>query len=314
MSSDFWKNKKVAVTGGKGFLGSVIVKKLKEKNVDAWAVPSRNSYFDLLKYDSCCELANKSDIIIHCAVDGGGIGYMRENPGSVFYNNVKMNTTILNASKCFGVQKFVGVSSVCAYPKHCPIPMKEEDLWNGYPEETNAAYGLSKKVMMEMGKAYRQQYGFNSVFPLPINLYGPGDDFNLETSHVVPALIRKACDAVDNGDDKMIVWGTGSASREFLHVNDCADAIIILTEYHNSSEPINIGTGKEVKIKELVEIICDIVGFKGEIVWDDSKPDGQPRRCLDVSKMKDQYGWEAQTDLRDGIEETVRFYRKYYGK
>jgi GDP-L-fucose synthase len=234
---------------------------------------------------------------------------MRKHSGSIFYDNIMMDTLVIEKSLRYGIKKFVGIGTVCSYPKFTPVPFKEENLWDGYPEETNAAYGLSKKMMLVQTQAYREEYGFNGVHLLLVNMYGPYDDFNLETSHVIPALIRKFVEAIENNKKEVEVWGTGKASREFLYVEDAARGIILATEKYNKSEPVNIGAGFEIKIKDLVELIPELMGFKGEIKWDTTKPDGQPRRCLDVSRAKEEFGFEAKVDFREGLERTIKWYK-----
>ena len=302
------KDKKILVTGGKGFLGSALVPKLREKGAEVVTFNSKD--YDLrIKKDVVRLLKDfNPEIVIHLAVDGGGIGYIGKNPGSVLYNNLMMNTNLMEQCRINGIEKFVGVGSVCSYPKFTNVPFKEEDLWNGYPEETNASYGLSKKVMLVQGQSYREQYGFNAIHLLPINLYGPNDSFDLQKSHVVPALIRKMVEAKKNNQNLITFWGSGNASREFLYVDDCANAIINATEYYNKSEPINIGTGGEITIKELADKIKKIVGYKGDIKWDITKPDGQLRRCLDISKAKKEFNFRIKTNLDDGLRKTFEWY------
>jgi GDP-L-fucose synthase len=251
----------------------------------------------------------KPDIVIHLAAKVGGIGFNQENPASLFYENAMMGIQLLHEGYLRQIEKFVAVGTICAYPKFTPVPFKEEDLWNGYPEETNAPYGLAKKMMLVQSQAYRRQYGFNSIFLLPVNLYGPGDNFDPKSSHVIPALIKKCADAIRNGEDEIIVWGTGQATREFFYVEDAAEAIILATERYNRSEPVNIGAGFEISIKELVELIVELTGFKGRIVWDANKPDGQPRRMLDTSMAVKEFGFKAQTGFREGLSKTIEWYR-----
>ena len=302
-----WKGRRVVVTGGAGFLGSHIVDRLRAAGAEV--IIPRSATHDLRTQDACARLMDpRPDVVIHAAVNGGGIGYMRHHAGSVYTDNTLMNTHLLHEAWAAGVEKFVGVSSVCAYPRDAPIPMREADLWAGYPEPTNAAYGLSKKMMMEQGKAYQQQYGFCSIFPMPVNLYGPRDHFDPERSHVVPALIRKCIEARDRGDDHITAWGTGRATRELLFVEDCADAILRMAEVFDRPEPVNIGTGRETSVRELVETVASVCGFTGEIRWDTTKPDGQPRKCLDVSRARDWLGWEAQVNLEAGLQRTVDWF------
>ena len=305
----FWKNKKVLVTGGAGFLGSFILEKLEEKGVNGKDIRvPRSRDTDLRKWENCVDVVKDIDIVIHLAAKVGGIGYNRQYPATLFYDNAIMGIQMMEAGRQEGVEKFVAVGTVCAYPKFTPVPFKEENLWNGYPEETNAPYGLAKKMMLVQSQAYRQQYGFNSIFLLPVNLYGPRDNFDLESSHVIPALIRKFTVAVENNKKEVEVWGTGKASREFLYVEDAAEAIILATEKYNQPEPVNIGAGFEIKIKDLVELIAELAGFDGGLRWDTTKPNGQPRRCLDVGRAKKEFWFEAKVDFREGLEKTIEWY------
>jgi GDP-L-fucose synthase len=307
----FWDNKKILVTGGAGFLGSFVLNGLiRERNVrqENVSIP-RSANIDLRIWENCVRVVKDIDIVIHLAGRGGGIGYNRKYPGMLFYDNIVMNSQLMEAARQEGVEKFVGIGTVCSYPKYAAVPFKEESLWDGYPEETNAAYGVSKKMMLVQSQAYRQQYGFNSIHLLMVNLYGPRDNFNLESSHVIPALIRKFVDAVQNEEKEVVVWGTGKASREFLYVEDAAEAILLATEKYNKADPVNIGAGKEITIHELVNLIGELTGFKGNIVWDTSKPDGQPRRCLDTSKAKREFGFEAKTDFKEGLKRTIDWYK-----
>lgn len=312
----FWDNKKVLVTGGAGFLGSFVVSQLVELGVnksDIYVPRSRDT--DLRKWDNCVDVVKGQDVVIHLAANVGGIGYNRKYPGSLFYDNAIMGIQLVEAARLEGVEKCVILGTVCAYPKFTPVPFHEEDLWKGYPEETNAPYGLAKKMLLVQSQAYRQQYNFNSIYLLPVNLYGPGDKFDPEDSHVIPATIIKFLTAVKNGDPTVEAWGTGKASREFLYVDDAAKAIVMATEKYNKSEPVNIGAGREISIKELYTIIAELTGFKGEIKWDTSKPDGQPRRCLVTSRAKDEFGFEARTEFRDGLKKTIDWYRDHvFGK
>lgn len=307
----FWNDKNILVTGGAGFLGSFVVRQLVEHgaNKDLIKVP-RSKDVDLKIWDNCVEVVKGADIIIHLAARVGGIGFNRKYPGNLFYDNAIMGIQLIEAARREGVEKCVLLGTVCAYPKFTPVPFHEEDLWNGYPEETNAPYGLAKKMLLVQSQAYRQQYGFNSIYLLPVNLYGPGDNFDLEDSHVIPALIRKFVDAVDNDQKVVEVWGTGSASREFLYVEDAARAIVLAAEKYNKSEPVNIGAGREIGIKELVDTIAGLTGFDGEIKWDTSRPDGQPRRCLVTSRAKEEFGFEATTEFRDGLRKTIEWYKQ----
>jgi GDP-L-fucose synthase len=311
---NFWSNKRILVTGGAGFLGSFVVDNLIKKrktSKENIRIP-RSAHVDLRKWENCIRVVKDIDIIIHLAGRGGGIGYNRKYPGSLFYDNIVMNTHLMEAARQGGVEKFVGIGTVCSYPKYASVPFKEENLWDGYPEETNAAYGLSKKMMLVQSQAYWQQYRFNSINLLLVNLYGPRDNFDLESSHVIPALIRKFVDAAKNKQDEVVVWGTGKVSREFLYVEDAAEAIILATEKYNKPEPVNIGSGKEITIRDLVNLIAELTDYKGKIVWDTSKPDGQPRRCLDTSKAKEEFGFEAKTDFEEGLKRTIEWYKQNY--
>lgn len=304
----FWKNKRVVVTGGAGFLGLYLVKKLSELGVEP-LIP-RSKDYDLRKREDCEKVVKRADIIIHGAAEVGGIGYNRDNPATLFYNNLMMGVQLMEEARMAGVKKVVAIGTICAYPKFTPVPFKEEDIWDGYPEETNAPYGLAKKMMLVQSQAYRVQYDFNSIFLLPVNLYGPGDNFNPESSHVIPALIKKFVDAKERGDEYVVVWGTGKATREFLYAEDCAKAIILAAEKYNKSDPVNIGSSFEISIKELANLIKNIVGFKGRIVWDKTKPDGQPRRKLDTSKAKKEFGFESETNFENGLKKTIEWYHK----
>ena len=305
----FWDGKRVLITGGAGFLGKHLVDNLVAHGVnsDMIFVP-RSDDADLRTWEGCVGAVKGADIVIHLAVTGGGIGFNRRHPGKTFYDNAVMGVHLMEAARQEGVDKFVMAGTICSYPKHTPVPFKEEDLWNGYPEETNAPYGLAKKMLLVQGQAYRAQYGMNSIHLLLVNMYGPGDNFDLEDSHVIPALIRKFVEAKERGADSVEVWGTGSASREFLYVADAAEAIRLATEKFDSSEPVNIGAGFEITVKDLAEMIAGIVGFEGDLKWDSTKPDGQPRRMLDVSRAKDTFGFESKTDLKDGLTKTVEYF------
>lgn len=310
----FWDGKKVLVTGGAGFLGSNVVRELKARGVKPQDIRiPRSKDTDLRKWDNCVNAVKDVDVMIHLAAKVGGIGFNRNYPGELFYDNAIMGIQLIEAARQEGVKKSVIVGTVCAYPKFTPVPFRESDLWNGYPEETNAPYGLAKKMLLVQSQAYRQQYGFNSIYLLPVNLYGPGDNFNPDSSHVIPALIKKFVDAVRNGDKVVDVWGTGSASREFLYVEDAARGIVLAAERYDKPDPVNIGAGMEISIKDLVRIISEETGFKGEIWWDKSKPDGQPRRCLAVSKAKEEFGFEAKVDFREGLKRTIEWYTKNIG-
>ncbi len=309
VKSDFWKNKRVTVTGGAGFLGTYIVRKLKSLGIDP-TVP-RSATDDLRKLEVCQKVAKNADIIIHAAGDVGGIGYNRENPATLFYDNLMMGVQLMDEARKANVEKFIALGTICAYPKFTPVPFKEDDLWNGYPEETNAPYGIAKKVILVQSQAYREQYNFNSIFLLPVNLYGPGDNFDPQTSHVIPALIKKFIDAKKRGDHYVAVWGTGSATREFLFVDDCAEAIILASEKYNKSDPVNLGSSFEISIKDLAQLIKEIVGFEGEIVWDKTKPDGQPRRKLDTSRAEKEFGFKSKTSFNQGLKSTIDWYIKH---
>lgn len=303
------QNKRITVTGGAGFLGRNVVKKLKEVGCKDLFVP-RSREYNLINMDAVRHLYHDAspDVIIHLAAVVGGIGANSNNPARFFYDNLMMCIQMIEQGRIHGIDKFVALGSICSYPKFTPVPFNELNLWNGYPEETNAPYGLAKKMLLVQSQAYRQQYGFNSIFLMPVNLYGPGDNFNPESSHVIPALIKKCVDAINTGAKQITVWGTGNATREFLYVEDAAEAIILATERYNKPEPINIGAGFEISIKDLVNLIVELTGFDGNIVWDTSKPDGQPRRCLDVSKAKKEFGFEAKTDFKDGLKKTIQWY------
>jgi GDP-L-fucose synthase len=307
----FLKRRRVVVTGGAGFLGQPLCRELKKYDPADIFVP-RSAEYDLRDRSAIRRLFQiaRPEIVIHLAAVVGGIGANRANPGRFFFDNAIMGIQLMEEARLHEVAKFVAVGTICSYPKHTPVPFKEEDLWSGYPEETNAPYGLAKKMLLVQAQAYRQQYGFNAITLLPVNLYGPRDNFDLEASHVIPALIRKAGEARDAGHDHLVVWGTGSASREFLYVNDAARAIVLATEHYNDPEPVNIGSGQEITIRELVTQICDLCAFRGEVRWDASKPDGQPRRCLDTSRARNAFGFEATTSLRDGLIETIAWYEK----
>jgi len=299
------------VTGGAGFLGSRVVNTLTEHGAERIHVP-RSSEYDLRTLEAIKRLLTDTepDIVIHLAARVGGIGANRSHPAEFFYDNLMMGSQLLHESWRKGVKKFVAIGTVCAYPKYTPVPFKEDDLWNGYPEETNAPYGLAKKILLVQSQAYRAQYGFNSIFLLPVNLYGPGDNFDLESSHVIPALIRKCIEAIAKGEDKIMVWGTGEPSREFLYVDDAAEGIVLGTERYNGDEPVNLGSGREIKIKELISIIARLTGFAGTVEWETSKPDGQPRRRLDTSRAKRLFGFQAKTELLDGLRATIEYYAR----
>ncbi|ESP62931.1 UDP-glucose 4-epimerase [Smithella sp. ME-1] len=305
------KNKRITVTGGKGFLGSHLLRNLKDHgcaNIKIVDLPEYNltNITDVQRmYEK-----TKPQIVIHLAAKVGGIGFNQEKPAELFYDNLIMGAQLLHEAYLHNIEKFVALGTICAYPKFTPVPFKEEDIWNGYPEETNAPYGVAKKMMLVQSLAYRKQYGFNSIFLLPVNLYGPGDNFDPRSSHVIPALIKKCFDAIDNKSDKLEVWGTGTATREFFYVEDAAEAIYQATLSYNKSEPVNIGTGSEISIKNLTKLIVKLTGFTGKISWDKSKPDGQPKRMLDTSKALKEFGFTARTDIITGLSKTIEWYRK----
>jgi len=308
--TDFFKNRRIVVTGGAGFLGQYVLDGLKKRFCKNILVPKIEDY-DLIKLADIKKMYDemKPDIVIHLAAVVGGIGANREHPGKFFYENLMMGVQLIEEGRLRTIEKFVAIGTICAYPKFTPVPFKEEDLWAGYPEETNAPYGLAKKMLLVQSQAYRQEYDFNSIFLLPVNLYGPGDNFKPESSHVIPALIKKCVDAINNGDDYIECWGTGSVSREFIYASDAAEGILLATEFYNGSEPINIGAGFEITIKDLVRKIVKLTGFKGEIRWDSSKPDGQPRRCLDTSRAKKIFGFEAKIDFDTGLKAAIDWYK-----
>jgi dTDP-glucose 4,6-dehydratase/GDP-L-fucose synthase len=311
--SGFWKDRTVMVTGGAGFLGSHLVEELKYRSEDVKIFIPRSDNYDLRKKPDIKRVFKDSgaDTVIHLAATVGGIGANQENPGRYFYDNAIMGIELIEQACQYDVDKFTILGTICAYPKHTPVPFSEEDLYNGYPEETNAPYGIAKKALLTQSRAYRRQWGFNSIYLLPVNLYGPRDDFDLETSHVIPATIRKSIEARTQNENTITAWGTGEPTREFLYVKDAAKGILDATEQYNSSEPINLGSGKEISIGDLVEMIAKMTGFEGEISWDTSKPDGQPRRKLDTSRAKKRFGWEASTTLREGLEETIEWYESH---
>ena len=307
----FWEDKRVIVTGGAGFLGSYVTVKLKKRGCRNIFVPLVEDY-DLTKEINVVRLYQDypADIVIHLAAVVGGIGANRENPGKFFYDNLVMGAMLMEHALQFEVDKFVAIGTICAYPKFTPVPFKEEDLWNGYPEETNAPYGLAKKMMLVQSQSYRTQYGFNSIFLLPLNLYGPRDNFDPKSSHVIPALIRKFMEAKDKGEEEVVVWGTGKPTRGFLYVEDAAEGILLATEKYNKSYPVNLGTDLEISIKDLAELIARLVGFKGKIKWDTSKPDGQPRRRLDTSRAEREFDFKAGMDFEEGLKRSVEWYEE----
>ncbi len=335
--SSFWEDKRVIVTGGAGFLGSFVVEKLFQRGANEVLVPRSRNY-NLIEREAVLRLLEDSLrpwdqipsylkapqarpggfdqhparlIVIHLAAHVGGIGANRAHPAEFFYDNLMMGVELMHQAWKHGAGKFVAIGTVCAYPKFTPVPFKEEDLWNGYPEETNAPYGLAKKMLLVQAQAYRQQYGFNAIYLLPVNLYGPRDNFDLETSHVIPALIRKAIEAKERGQQELVVWGDGSPTREFLYVEDAAEGIVIASERYDGPEPVNLGSGYEISIKDLAEMIVRLTGFEGKLVWDTSKPNGQPRRGLDVSRAKALLGWEAKTPFEEGLRRTIEWYKAH---
>jgi GDP-L-fucose synthase len=303
--------KRVIVTGGAGFLGSHVVAELQRAGCVEVFVPRSRDY-DLRRADAVARMFAdaRPEIVIHLAAVVGGIGANLENPGRFFYDNLTMGVELMEQARQRGVAKFVAVGTVCAYPKFTPVPFKEDDLWSGYPEETNAAYGLAKKMLLVQAQAYRQQYGFNAIYLLPVNLYGPCDSFDPAKSHVIPALIKKCFEAIASCAPRLEVWGTGAASREFLYVEDCARALVLATERYDQPDPVNLGAGTEITIRDLVALIARLTGFKGEVVWDASKPDGQPRRCLDVSRAEREFGFRATTEFETGLRRTIEWYRR----
>lgn len=305
-----WKDQRVVVTGGAGFLGSFVVEQLKTKGCRQIVIP-RSKDYDLVQMDAVKQLYSDAtpDVVIHLAARVGGIGANQANPGRFFYDNLMMGTQLIEVGRQRGLKKFVAIGTICAYPKFAPIPFQEDDIWNGYPEETNAPYGLAKKMMLVQSQAYRQQYGFNSVVLFPVNLYGPRDNFDLETSHVIPALIRKCAAAKEAGQASMTLWGDGSPSREFLYVEDAAEGILLAAERYEGSLPVNLGTGEEISIRNLAALIAGEVGFAGHMQWDTTKPNGQPRRCLDVSRAKQLFGFHARHGLGDGLKKTVQWFQ-----
>ncbi|MBW6466931.1 MAG: GDP-L-fucose synthase [Brevefilum sp.] len=305
-----WSEKRICVTGGAGFLGTHLIQDLRARGANEIFVPTIEEY-DLVDPTAIARLLADSnpDVIIHLAAHVGGIGANREHPAEFFYDNLMMGVQLMHQAYLRGVEKFVAIGTVCAYPKFTPVPFNEDDLWDGYPEETNAPYGLAKKMLLVQSQAYREQYGFNSIFLLPVNLYGPGDNFNPRSSHVIPALIRKCMEAQDQNADQIVVWGDGSPTREFIYVTDAARGIALATECYNESLPVNLGSGFEISIKDLAEKIARMTGFEGDLVWDTSKPNGQPRRALNTSRAKEKFGFTAQTDFDEGLQQTIDWYR-----
>lgn len=308
---NFWREKRVLVTGGAGFLGSFVVDKLRARGCQTIIVP-RSAEYDLRDRDAIVRLYETAspDMVLHLAAVVGGIGANQENPGRFFYDNAMMGIQLIEIARQMGVQKFVATGTICAYPKFTPIPFREDDLWNGYPEETNAPYGLAKKMMLVQLQAYRAQYGFKGIFLLPVNLYGPRDNFDLHTSHVIPALIRKCAEAKAAGRSEIVLWGDGTPTREFLYVEDAAEGLLLAAEHYDGDQPVNLGTGEEIAIANLATAIADEVGFEGKIIWDSSKPNGQPRRCLDVTRAKELFGFEAAHDLQHGLAKTVAWFKE----
>ena len=314
MDKDFWRNKRVCVTGGAGFLGSYVVQKLRQREAGEIFVPRIEEY-DLVQKDDILRMLNDSqpDLIIHLAALAGGIGANRARPADFFYLNLMMGVQLMHEAWQSGVDKLIAIGTICAYPKFTPLPFKEENLWDGYPEETNAPYGLAKKMLLVQAQAYREQYGFNAIYLLPVNLYGPRDNFDLQTSHVIPALIRKCIEAQERGEDQVVLWGDGSPTREFLYVEDAAEAILLASERYNGHEPVNLGSANEISIKELAHMIARLTGFKGQLIWDTSKPNGQPRRALDTSRAEHYFGFRAQMPFEEGLRRTIEWFREARG-
>ncbi|NDJ52422.1 MAG: GDP-L-fucose synthase [Chloroflexi bacterium] len=308
----FWSENRFVVTGGSGFLGRYVTEALKNRGATEVFIPRRKDY-DLRSHEAVIRLLKDAQptVIVHMAAVAGGIGVNRERPAEFFYDNLMMGTMLMHEAWQAGIKKFVSVGTVCEYPKHTPVPFREEDLWNGYPEETNAPYGLAKKMLLVQGQAYHQQYGLQAIHLLPTNLYGPYDNFDLRTSHVIPALIRKCLEAKEKNQPYIEAWGTGSATREFLYVADAAEGIVLATENYAAPDPINIGSGMEISIKDLLVLIAELTGFEGEIRWDSSKPDGQPRRRLNTDKAEQAFGFKAQTEFREGLSQTIEWYASH---
>ena len=307
--------KRITITGGAGFLGRQVVKKLTESGCQNIFVP-RSKDYNLVDNEAVKRLYRDSrpDIVIHLAALVGGIGATNEKPAEFFYNNLMMGVQMMEQGRLSKIEKFVAIGTVCAYPKNIPAPFKEEDLWNGYPEETNASYGLAKKMTLVQAQAYRQQYGFNAVYLLPVNLYGPGDNFDPKTSHAIPALIKKCLDAIEEGKEEIVVWGTGKPTREYLYVEDAADGILLATEKYDKPDPVNLGSGFEISIKDLVNLIARLTGFEGRIIWDTSKPDGQPRRLFDSARAESEFGFKATTNFEEGLRKTIEWYKEQRSK
>jgi GDP-L-fucose synthase len=313
-SMSFWDERRVMVTGGAGFLGRLVVFRLQTAGARKVFVP-RSAQYDLREKDGIVRALEdgRPDVVIHLAASVGGIGANRANPGTFFYENAIMGIQLLEQARLAGVDKVVTIGTVCSYPKFTPVPFKEGDLWNGYPEETNAPYGIAKKALLVQGQAYREQYGFKSIYLIPVNLYGPGDNFNPDSSHVIPALIKKCLEARNRGETSIEVWGTGAASREFLYVEDAAEGIVLAAERYDGAEPVNLGTGREITIRNLVQLIAELTGYQGEILWDATKPDGQPRRALDTTRARELFGFEAKTEFNEGLQRTIEWYKTHPG-
>ena len=314
MAESFWSNRRFCVTGGAGFLGSHLVEKMRQRGASDIFVPRSRDY-DLTQPEAVSRMYDDAqpDIVIHLAAVVGGIGANREHPGEFFYKNLMMGVQLIEEARRRDIEKFVSIGTICAYPKHTPVPFKEENLWDGYPEETNAPYGLAKKMLLVQSQAYRDEYGFNGIYLLPVNLYGPRDDFDLKTSHVIPALIRKCIEAREAGRDHIVAWGTGQVSREFLYVEDAAEGILLATEHYDKSAPVNLGAGFEITIKDLAEKIVDLTDFEGDVRWDTDKPDGQPRRCLDTSRAEEEFGFRAHTPFKKGLAKSIDWYESNHG-
>ena len=305
------QEKRITITGGKGFLGKHLIKAFQNRGCNKITIADLPEY-NLIDINDVKRLYTETnpDIVVHLAAKVGGIGFNQQNPGALFYENIMMGVQLIHEGYRYGLEKFVALGTICAYPKFTPVPFKEDDIWNGYPEETNAPYGLAKKMMLVQSQAYREQYGFNSIFLLPVNLYGPGDNFDPNSSHVIPALIKKCVDARHRGEESVEVWGTGQATREFFYVEDAAQAIVDATEKYNKSEPVNIGAGFEISIKDLVELIVELTRYQGKIIWNTTKPDGQPRRMLDTSRAYEEFGFKSKTDFREGLKKTIDWYER----
>ncbi|GGN92120.1 MULTISPECIES: GDP-L-fucose synthase family protein [Haloarcula] len=313
MTDDYWAGKTVMVTGGAGFLGSHLVEDLRSRSSDVEVFVPRSDDYDLREKAAIRQafVESDADVVLHLAATVGGIGANAENPGRYFYDNAVMGIELLEQARQFDVEKCTILGTICSYPKHTEVPFSEDDLYDGYPEETNAPYGIAKKALLTQSRAYRDQYDFDSIYLLPVNLYGPRDDFDLETAHVIPAIVRKCIEAREAGADSITAWGTGEPTREFLYVEDAAEGILDATERYDSSDPVNLGSGTEISIRELVETIVEMTGFDGEVAWDTSKPDGQPRRRLDTSRAEERFGWEASTDFEEGLERTIEWYEAH---